>query len=79
MKQHFVEPTWVHATVHDGYFLTQVFSGEINKDVSMVFIDFEKAYHKVPREVMSGFWKERVPPRYIDLLKDVVDGVVQLV
>ena len=42
------------------------------KDLHMVFIDFEKAYDKVPRNVM--WWaleKHKVPTKYITPIKDM--------
>jgi hypothetical protein len=43
----------------------------------MVFIDLEKAYDKIPRNVM--WWaleKHKVPTKYITLIKDMYDNVV---
>jgi len=43
----------------------------------MVFIDLEKAYDNVPREVL--WWtlmKKGVLIKYIDIIKDINDGVV---
>jgi hypothetical protein len=46
-------------------------------DQNMVFIDMEKAYNKVPRNVM--WWalhKNKVLTKYITLIKDMYDNVV---
>jgi hypothetical protein len=47
------------------------------KDLHMVFIDLEKAYDKVPRNVM--WWvlqKHKISTKYITLIKDLYDNVV---
>ena len=43
----------------------------------MVFIDLEKAYDKIPRNVM--WWaldKYKVPSKYVALIKDMYNNVV---
>ena len=43
----------------------------------MAFIDLEKAYDKVPREIL--WWtlmKKRVSIKYIDIIKDMYDEAV---
>jgi hypothetical protein len=50
---------------------------EQKKDMHIVFIDLEKAYDKVPRNVM--WWalqKHNVSIKYITLIKDMYDNVV---
>ena len=47
------------------------------KDLHMVFIDLEKAYDKIPRDVM--WWaldKHKVPTKYVELIKDMYNNIV---
>jgi hypothetical protein len=47
------------------------------KDLHMVFIDLEKAYDKITRNLM--WWaldKHKVPTKYVTLIKDMYDKVV---
>ena len=50
-----------------------------HKDLHMVFIDLEKAYDKISRNVM--WWaleKHKVPTKYITLIKEMYDNVATL-
>jgi Reverse transcriptase (RNA-dependent DNA polymerase). len=50
------------------------------KDIYMAFIDLEKAYDRVPRDVI--WWvlnKKGVTTRYIDVIRDMYEGAVTMV
>ena len=50
---------------------------EKKKDLHMIFIDLEKAYDKIPRNVMCwALDKHKVPTKYIRLIKDMYNNVV---
>jgi Reverse transcriptase (RNA-dependent DNA polymerase) len=49
---------------------------ELKRDLHMIFIDLEKAYNKIPRNIM--WWtleKKRVPTKYVTLIKDIYTNV----
>jgi len=50
---------------------------ERKRNLHMVFIDLGKAYDKVPREIL--WWtlmKKGAPIKYIDIIRDIYNGVV---
>ena len=50
---------------------------EQKKDLHMVFIDLEKAYDKIPRNIM--WWsldKHEVPSKYVTLIKNMYNNIV---
>jgi hypothetical protein len=50
---------------------------EQKKDLHMIFIDLEKTYDKVPRNVVwCALQKHKVSSKYITLIKDMYDKVV---
>jgi hypothetical protein len=61
------------------FLIRQLMEGyrEQKKDLHMIFIDLEKVYDKVPRNIM--WWdlqKHKVSIKYIILIKDMYDNVV---
>ena len=53
---------------------------EKKKNLHLAFIDLEKAYDRVPREIIWGVLdKKGVTLRYIDVIKDMYNGVVTMV
>jgi hypothetical protein len=47
-----------HSNLEAIYLLRQMieYHRERKKDLHIVYIDMEKAYDKVPREVLGGYW-----------------------
>jgi len=52
---------------------------EQKKNLHMVFIDLEKTYDKVPRNVWWVLEKHKVPIKYITLMKDMYKDAMTLV
>ncbi len=53
---------------------------DVNKDLHMVFIDLEKAYDNVPRNVLWNVLEQKmVSIRYIQVLKDMYEGATIIV
>jgi Reverse transcriptase (RNA-dependent DNA polymerase) len=50
------------------------------KDLHMIFVDLEKAYDKIPRNIMWWALKRKlVPTNYITLIKDMYTNIVTCV
>jgi Reverse transcriptase (RNA-dependent DNA polymerase) len=53
---------------------------EHKKDLHMIFIDLEKAYDKIPRNIMWWVLKRKlVPTKYVTLIKDIYTNIVTCV
>jgi Reverse transcriptase (RNA-dependent DNA polymerase) len=51
-----------------------------HNDLHMIFIDLEKAYDKIPRNIMWWALKRKlVPTTYVTLIKDIYTNVVTCV
>ena len=49
--------------------------GKNRKDCIMVFIDLEKAYHRVPRQEVWRCMREKgVPEKYVMIVQDMYEG-----
>jgi hypothetical protein len=80
--QHHRKPIWFYAWEidYEGNFLIRQLMErymEQKKDMNMVFIDLEKVYDKVLRNVI--WWamqKHEVSTKYITLIKDMYDNVM---
>jgi hypothetical protein len=68
----------VRSTMEAIFFIRQVMERyKEQKDMHMVFIDLEKTYNKIPRNLM--WWtldKHNVLTKYVTLIKDIYDKVV---
>jgi Reverse transcriptase (RNA-dependent DNA polymerase) len=53
---------------------------EQKKDIHMIFIDLEKAYDKIPRNIMWWTLKRKlVPTKYVTFIKDMYTNVITYV
>jgi Reverse transcriptase (RNA-dependent DNA polymerase) len=53
---------------------------EHKKNLQIIFIDFEKAYDKIPRNIMWWALKRKlVPTKYVTLIKDMYTNIVTCV
>jgi hypothetical protein len=67
------------STMEAIFLIRQLMEGyrEQKKDLHMIFIDLEKAYDKMPRNIMwLALQKHKVSTKYITLIKDMYDNVV---
>ena len=49
----------------------------VEKDLHMVFIDLEKAYDRVPKDVLLWALKKKaVPLKYVSIIRDMYERVV---
>ena len=59
------------------FLIRQVMERYREKDIHMIFIDLEKVYDKIPRNVM--WWaldKHKVPTKYVGLIKNMYNNIV---
>ena len=65
------------STMEAIFLIRQVMERYREKDLHMGFIDLEKAYDRIPRNVM--WWaldRHKVPTKYVGLIKDMYNNVV---